>query len=74
MWETVAIIVLLGGLEFALWAIQRRHDRQSEIEDRTMQAKQLEVLDGILTELVIKNSMEDTPEATPTAGEFDAKL
>ena len=66
MWETIAIIGLLGGLEFTLWSVQRRHEKQSEEEDRIMQSKQLEVLDGILTELAIQNSVEDTAGTGPS--------
>jgi hypothetical protein len=49
MWETVAIIVTLGGLEFTLWLL----DRRAANKDHEMQRKQLEILDGILTELAI---------------------
>ena len=55
MWETIAIIASLGGLEFILWVLNRRAARL----DREMQRKQMEILDGILTELAILNS-EDT--------------
>ncbi len=55
MWETIAIIVALGGLEFTLWFLNRRAAKR----DHEMQNKQLEILDGILTELAIQNS-EDT--------------
>ena len=55
MWETIAIIATLGGLEFVLWLLNRRAARL----DREMQRKQLEILDGILTELAIQNA-EDT--------------
>jgi hypothetical protein len=54
MWETIAIIVTLGGLEFTLWLLDRRAARI----DQEMQRKQLEILDGILTELAIQNSEE----------------
>jgi hypothetical protein len=56
MWETIAIIATLGGLEFVLWLLNRRAARV----DREMQRKQLEILDGILTELAIQNSEEAT--------------
>jgi hypothetical protein len=46
MWQTAAIIVTLGGLEFTLWLLDRRAARL----DHEMQRKQLEILDGILTE------------------------
>ena len=52
MWETIAIIVVLGGLEFALWLLDRRAAKL----DRETQRRQLEILDGILTELAIQNS------------------
>jgi hypothetical protein len=52
MWETIAIIVTLGGLEFTLWLLDRRAAKQ----DHEMQRKQLEIMDGILTELAIQNS------------------
>ncbi len=55
MWETIAIIVTLGGLEFTLWLLERRAAK----EDQELQRKQLEILDGIWTELAIQNS-EDT--------------
>lgn len=55
MWETIAIIASLGGLELTLWLLSRRAAKL----DREMQRKQLEILDGILTELAIQNS-EDT--------------
>ena len=54
MWETIAIIASLGGLEFVLWLLNRRAAKL----DREMQRKQLEILDGILTELEIQN-LED---------------
>lgn len=54
MWETVAIIVTLGGLELTLWLLGRRAAKK----DREMQQKQLEILDGILTELAIQNAEE----------------
>jgi len=56
MWETIAIIAILGGLEFVLWLLNRRAAKL----DREMQRKQLEILDGILTELAIQNSEEVT--------------
>ena len=56
MWETIAIIATLGGLEFILWVLSRRAARL----DREMQRKQLEILDGILTELAIQNSEDST--------------
>lgn len=58
MWETIAIILSLGGLEFTLWFLNRRGAKR----DHEMQNKQLEILDGILTELAIQNS-EDTTKA-----------
>ncbi len=58
MWETIAIIVSLGGLEFILWFLDRRAAKR----DHEMQNKQLEILDGILTELAIQNS-EEVPKA-----------
>jgi len=58
MWETIAIILSLGGLEFTLWFLDRRAAKQ----DHEMQNKQLEILDGILTELAIQNS-EDLPKS-----------
>ena len=66
MWETIAIISTLGGLELVLWLLNRRAARL----DREMQRKQLEILDGILTELAIQNS-EDSPstEEKHTEGE-----
>ena len=57
MWETIAIIASLGGLEFVLWLLNRRAAKL----DREMQHKQLEILDGILTELAIQNSDDATP-------------
>ena len=64
MWETIAIILSLGGLEFTLWFLNRRAAKR----DREMQNKQLEILDGILTELAIQNS-EDATKAEATASE-----
>jgi len=64
MWETIAIIVTLGGLEFTLWLL----DRHAAKRDHEMQRKQLEILDGILTELAIQNS-EDATIAMPSEGE-----
>jgi hypothetical protein len=61
MWETIAIIVTLGGLEFTLWLLDRRAAKR----DHEMQHKQLEILDGILTELAIQNS-EDTSNIGPS--------
>jgi hypothetical protein len=52
MWETISIILTLGGLEFTLWLLDRRAAKR----DHEMQSKQLEILDGILTELAIQNS------------------
>ena len=61
MWETIAIIVTLGRTEFTLWLLDRRAAKQ----DHEMQRKQLEILDGILTELAIQNS-DDTNGVMPT--------
>ncbi len=60
MWETIAIIVTLGGLELTLWLLDKRAAKL----DHEMQRKQLEILDGILTELAIQNS-EDVSNARP---------
>lgn len=67
MWETIAIIASLGGLEFILWVLNRRAARL----DREMQRKQMEILDGILTELAILNS-EDT--TSPVRWESDGEV
>jgi hypothetical protein len=64
MWETVAIIVTLGGLEFTLWLL----DRRAAKKDHEMQRKQLEILDGILTELAIQNSEDVNNTGLPGAG------
>ncbi len=64
MWETVAIIVALGGLEFTLWLLNRRAAKK----DHDMQRKQLEILDGILTELAIQNSEDVHNTGLPRAG------
>jgi hypothetical protein len=61
MWDTVAIIILLGGLEFLLWYFERQRQMRIEEQDTIQQQKQLEVLDGILTELAIANSTEEPP-------------
>lgn len=61
MWDTIAIIVLLGGLEYALWLATTNHDRKMEREDAITQQKQIDILDGILTELAIINSTDITP-------------
>ena len=66
MWETIAIIATLGGLEFILWFLNHRAAKL----DREMQRKQLETLDGILTELAIQNS-EDTIITTERQGESE---
>lgn len=58
MWETIAIIVTLGGLELILWLLDRRVVKQYN----EMQRKQPEILDRILTELAIQNS-EETNDA-----------
>lgn len=58
MWETIAIIVTLGGLELILWLLNRRVVKRYN----EMQRKQLEILDRILTELAIQNS-EETNDA-----------
>jgi len=68
MWETIAIIVTLGGLEFTLWLLDRRAAKR----DREMQHKQLEILEGILTELAIQNS-EDTNIAVPSKAEEEGR-
>ena len=60
MWETIAIILSLGGLEFTLWFLNRRAANR----DHEMQDKQLEILDGILTELAIQNSEDATKAET----------
>ncbi len=65
MWETIAIIVSLGGLEFTLWLLNRRAAKH----DHEMQTKQLEILDGILTELAIQNSEDVCNPVLPRAGE-----
>jgi hypothetical protein len=64
MWETIAIIVTLGGLEFTLWLLDRRAAKQ----DHEMQHKQLEILDGILTELAIQNSDDTNNSGLSEAG------
>ncbi len=64
MWETIAIIVTLGGLEFTLWLL----DRRAAKEDQELQRKQLEILDGILTELAIQNSEDTAGSALPAVG------
>jgi hypothetical protein len=63
MWETIAIIVVLGGLEFALWLL----DRGAAKLDRETQRRQLEILDGILTELAIQNSEDVNNAGSPRA-------
>ncbi len=65
MWETIAIILSLGGLEFMLWFLDRRAAKR----DHEMQNKQLEILDGILTELAIQNSEDVTKPVPPQSGE-----
>lgn len=60
MWDTIAIIVLLGGLEFILWLATSYHDKRLEHEDRVLQQKQIDILDGILTELAIINSSDES--------------
>jgi hypothetical protein len=48
MVEALFIIAALGGLEFALWRIDRKgHDRQ------------IELLDSIWTELALLNASQD---------------
>jgi hypothetical protein len=69
MLEAILIIVTLGGLEFLLWHIERKRQIRIEIEDVVQQGRQLEVLDGILTELAIMNST-DTQETAPTSKEI----
>jgi hypothetical protein len=67
MWDTIAIIATLGGLEFVLWLLSRRAAKL----DREMQRKQLGILDGILTELAIQNS-EDVSTSTRRQSEGEA--
>jgi len=67
MWETIAIIVTLGGLEFTLWLLDRRAAKR----DHEMQRKQLEILDGILTELAIQNAEEAD---NPTLSEAETEV
>lgn len=62
MWDTIAIIVLLGGLEYILWLTSEHRDKLLEEEDRVTQQKQTELLDGILTELAIINSADVDPK------------
>ncbi len=64
MWETIAIILSLGGLEFTLWFLDQRAAKR----DHEMQTKQLEILDGILTELAIQNA-EDINRVLPPQSE-----
>lgn len=66
MWDTIAIIVLLGGLEFLLWYWERNRQIKAELEDAVQQQKQLEVLDGILTEMILKNSEDVEPKVLDT--------
>jgi hypothetical protein len=68
MWETIAIIATLGGLELVLWLLNRRAAKL----DREMQRKQLEILDGILTELAIQNS-EDSPSTEESHAEGEVE-
>jgi hypothetical protein len=64
MWETIAIILTLGGLELTLWLLERRADKR----DHEMQQRQLEILDGILTELAIQNSEDIGTSESPELG------
>jgi len=64
MWETIAIIVTLGGLELTLWLL----DRHAIKLDQEMQQKQLEIMDGILTELAIQNSNDEADSGGSEAG------
>lgn len=73
MWDTIAIIVLLGGLEYILWSISARHDKRMEAEDRATQARQIEILDGILTELGILNSNDENPMERGQEHDFNQK-
>ena len=65
MRETIAIILSLGGLEFTLWFLNRRAAKR----DHEMQNKQLEILDGILTELAIQNSEYSIKAEVPQSEE-----
>ena len=67
MWETAAIIILLGGLEFILWYKERERQKMVEEADASAQQRQLELLDGILTELAIANSTDNELDL-PTDG------
>lgn len=69
MWETIAIILSLGGLEFTLWFLNRRAAKR----DREMQNRQLEILDGILTELAIQNSEDATKAGAPQSEEAQSE-
>ncbi len=59
MLEAVLIILTLGGLEYILWRVERKQSRREAIADAKIQAAQMVVLDGILTELVIKNQSDE---------------
>lgn len=62
MWDTIAIIVLLGGLEYILWHTSEQRDKVLEQQDKVTQQQQIEILDGILTELAIINSADVDPK------------
>ena len=55
MWETLAIIASLGGLELVLWLVDRRR-----------QERQLDVLESILTELTLHNAREEEDAGSAT--------
>jgi len=59
MLEALLIIVTLGGLEYVLWRKERAQSRREADADTKLQTAQMAVLDGILTELVIRNQSEE---------------
>ncbi len=52
-----------------LWFLDRRAAKR----DHEMQNKQLEILDGILTELAIQNSEDVTKPVPPQSGEVPSE-
>lgn len=63
MWETVAIIVALGGLEWYLWSRSERKRDQEADELAVSQEEQKQLLEDILITLSIQPDKKEPPVA-----------
>jgi hypothetical protein len=63
MLEAWVIIIMLGGLEYVLWRVERKRSRREAEADAKLQRSQMAVLDGILTELVIRNQTDEESQS-----------